>query len=127
MKKGNHRMSSLMPRWKILMARKMARNLTWPEKILWSKIKGSSLGVKIYKQFPMYGYIADFWCPKAKLVIEVDGSQHLQKKSIEYDAKRDAVMLKGGIKTVRYTAKSVFNNLPAVVALIKHEISFRIK
>jgi very-short-patch-repair endonuclease len=113
--------------WKKALAVYMSRHKSWPEKKLWAELRDNKLGVRIYAQKVLFGYIADFWCPKAKLVIEVDGSQHLEKKSIEYDAKRDAVMLNGGIKTVRYTAKAVFNNLPAVVALIKHEISFRIK
>lgn len=101
----------------------MSRHKSWPEKKLWAKIKNNQLGVAIHSQKAMYGYIADFWCPKAKLIIETDGKYHLQKAMVESDKNRDAVFASHGIKTIRFTASEVFVNLPAVVAMIRAEIS----
>jgi very-short-patch-repair endonuclease len=101
--------------------------MSWPEKKLWAKLRNKQLGVTFYTQKPILGYIADFWCPKAMLVVETDGKQHLKKKAVEWDKTRDEAMAAKGIKTMRFTASEVFNNLPAVVALIEHEVSKRVK
>ena len=106
-------------------AARMRRNKSWPEKKLWSKIRDNQLGVRFHAQKVILGYIADFWCPG--LVIEIDGKQHLKKTAQEYDKERDAAMAKIGIKTVRFTAQEVSNNLPAVVALIRQEVQSRIR
>jgi len=111
--------------WKKKKAAQMARNKTWPEKKLWAKLKDKQLGVNFYAQKIILGYIVDFWCPKAGLVVEVDGSQHKKRKS--YDAHRDAVLLEKNILTMRFTAQEVTNNLPAVGALIKRKVRQRMK
>jgi len=108
-------------------AAKMRKNKTWPEKKLWAKIKNDQLGVRFYAQKVILGhYIADFYCPKANLVIETDGKQHLKKAAQEHDRERDAAMAKIGIKTVRFTAQEVANNLPAVVVMIQKSVQERI-
>lgn len=111
--------------WKKHLAAEMRCNMSWPEKKLWSKLRGKQLGVTFYTQKPILGYIADFWCPAAKLVVETDGKQHLKKKAVAWDKTRDEAMAKKGIKTMRFPAQAVFNNLPAVVALIQHEVDKR--
>lgn len=113
--------------WKKHLAAEMRCNMSWPEKKLWSKLRGKQLGVTFYTQKPILGYIADFWCPAAKLVVETDGKQHLKKKAVAWDKTRDEAMAKNGIKTMRFPAQAVFNNLPAVVALIQHEVDKRVK
>ena len=113
--------------WKRKAAAKMARNKTWPEKILWKRLKDKQLGVNIHAQKVVLGWIVDFWCPKAGLVIEVDGSYHLTAKQKKKDAHRDAVMRKKGISIQRFTASEVQNNTAAVVALIKARITKRMK
>jgi len=112
--------------WKRRMASYMSRYKSWPEKMLWAKIRDKQLGVTFYTQKVLCGYIVDFYCPKIKLVVETDGKQHLSPKAVEYDQKRDAVMAGIGIKTMRFTAQAVFNNLPAVVALIREEVQKRL-
>lgn len=113
--------------WKNLLASEMRSHMTWPEKKLWSKLRGKQLGVPFQTQKVILGYIADFWCPQAKLVVETDGKYHLKKTQQAWDNTRDAAMEKIGIKTMRFTAKEVFNNLPAVVAMIQAEVDKRIK
>lgn len=103
----------------------MARKPTTPERLLWDKLKDRKLGVRFYKQSPMFGYVADFYCAKALLVVEVDGYFHSRRKA--YDEKRDAVLWKMGILTMRFSDKDVENNLPAVVALIGDKVRRRIR
>ena len=121
------RLASRMPKWKKTMARAMARNMTMPERILWSRLKDKKLGVRFYKQKPLLGYIADFWCACGcngkGLVIECDGPTHLTQKS--YDANRDIVLLQHGILTMRFTAQEIVNNTNAVVALINDKMRKR--
>ena len=108
-------------------AAKMRRHKTWPEKKLWSRIRDNQLGVRFYAQKVILGrYIADFYCPKVNLVIETDGKQHLKKAAQEHDRERDAAMAKIGIKTVRFTAQEVANNITAVVAIIRGIVQERI-
>lgn len=92
--------------------------MTMPERILWSRLKDSQLGVRVYSQKVCCGYILDFYIPKLyNLCIEVDGPCHLARKA--YDDNRDMVLkVRRGITTIRFTAQEVVNNCPAVVALI---------
>ena len=106
-------------------AAKMRNNLTLSEKTLWKMLSKKQLGVWIYSQQIVYGYIPDFWCPKAGLVIEVDGPSHKKQKA--YDRRRDAVLRKKGIITMRLSNASVKNNTAACVALIRAKIKRRVK
>jgi very-short-patch-repair endonuclease len=120
-KRKTFRLASRMPLWKKIRAREMAKNMTRPERILWSHLRNRKLDARFYKQRPLLGYIADFWCPSANLVVEVDGPCHLTRKA--YDAYRDMVFKsRRGITTMRFTDQEIYNNLPAVVALIVNRI-----
>ncbi|OGQ65378.1 MAG: hypothetical protein A3F89_07175, partial [Deltaproteobacteria bacterium RIFCSPLOWO2_12_FULL_50_11] len=67
-------------------ARHLRNHMTESERLLWSRLrKKQILGVQFYRQKPMGDYIVDFYAPKVKLVIEVDGSQHLEEDHIERD------------------------------------------
>jgi very-short-patch-repair endonuclease len=67
-------------------ARQLRRNLTDSERTLWWKLRGKQLaGVQFYRQKPIGDYIVDFYAPKAKLVIEIDGSQHFESQQAEKD------------------------------------------
>lgn len=111
--------------WKQRMASRMSRNPTKPEQILWERLKDKQLGICIYKQKVVLGYILDFWCPGAALCIEVDGPCHDKRK--EYDLVRDLALKKKGIHTIRFKIDEVQNNLNAVVALIRAKIMQRVK
>ena len=103
----------------------MSRRKTPAEKALWGALKEKALGLNFHAQKVILGYIVDFWCPKAGLVVEVDGSSHKKRKA--YDSKRDAVMRRKGISVMRFSNEEVLNNLPAVVALIRNRVKNRIK
>jgi very-short-patch-repair endonuclease len=93
--------------------------MTMPERILWSKLKDKQLGVNVYPQSIVYGYILDFWIP-CKICVEVDGPCHDNRKG--YDLKRDLVLKANGIDTMRFKADEVMNNLNAVLALIQAKV-----
>ncbi len=111
--------------WKRKMATKMSRNPTAPERILWERLKEKKLGVWFHKQKIVLGYILDFWCPSAGLCVEVDGPMHLLRKA--WDAKRDAVLARRGIQTMRFTAAVVENSTNAVETLIRSRVRNRLK
>jgi len=63
-------------------------NMTEPEKKLWQILRGEQMGVKFRRQHGIGHYIADFYCPELKLVIEVDGDSHESADAQAYDAVR---------------------------------------
>ena len=100
-------------------ARELRANQTLSEKTLWSRLRGSQLlGVQFYRQRPIGGYIVDFYAPKAKLVIEVDGSQHLTGDHVESDQKRDLYLSSLGLKVMRFNSREVLVNTDEVVEVI---------
>jgi very-short-patch-repair endonuclease len=109
--------------WKKEYAKKLAKNLTGSEKKLWNILKDKLNDATFYKQSIVYGYIIDFWCPSAKLAIEVDGSVHLNQLSC--DASRDTNLAKYGIKTVRFKNEDVDTNILKVIDIIEKEIDKR--
>ena len=67
-------------------------------------------------------YIVDFYCPKLRLVIEIDGGQHSSKNGLEYDRVREEYMTELGIKTLRFSNAKVRDDIESVVEEIKKEI-----
>jgi very-short-patch-repair endonuclease len=92
----------------------LRNNMTEPEKKLWQILRGQQLGVKFRRQHGIGHYIADFYCPELKLVIEVDGDSHSSADAQAYDAKRTNFMKSLGITTLRFANDEVMNNLEGV-------------
>ncbi len=95
--------------------RKLRNSATPQEVILWSRLKSGRLGYKFRRQHSIGKYIVDFYCPAKKLVIEIDGSQHIESA---YDAERDAYLKKLGFKVLRFWDNDVNNNLEGVLLKI---------
>ena len=86
------------------------------EIILWSYLMGKQLqGYKFRRQHSIGDYIVDFYCPELRLAIELDGEQHSQKKSIEYDQQRTKYLNSQNIKVLRYWNNDIYNNLNGVI------------
>ncbi len=93
--------------------------MTNAEKLLWDKLRRKQLkGRQFYRQRPIGNYIADFYCPSAGLVIEVDGGQHYYGKGAEKDRARDELMNKLGIKVLRYSDLEVLKCTKEVLETI---------
>ena len=100
-------------------ARQMRRELTPPEGILWSHLRGRQLGLKFRRQHPLGPYIADFYARQAGLVVEVDGESHFQDQTaLAYDARRDQFMASRGLKILRFSVAEIVQNLEGVLEVI---------
>jgi very-short-patch-repair endonuclease len=95
--------------------------MTPAEKILWQELRGNKLGIHFRRQQVIAGYIVDFYCHKADLVIEVDGRIHEKQKS--EDAERDKVLTEMGLRVIRFRNDEVENNLVGVVGRICELVS----
>ena len=106
-------------------AREFRREMTRHEKHLWYDfLKGYPQ--KVYRQRMISGYIADFYCASAKLVIELDGNQHFEKEAMAYDAGRTCVLENLGIKVIRFTNDQVDKEYDAVCSEIDRVITDRL-
>ena len=105
------------------LSKQLRNSSTDTETLIWAKIRMRQLkGFLFYRQKPLGGYIADFYCPKAKLIIEVDGGQHRTPDSIKYDEVRDMYMKNIGLKTLRFTNIDVLENIDGVVKIIENNL-----
>ncbi len=97
--------------------------MTEAERVLWERIRMKQLeGCQFNRQKIIGNYIADFYCHKARLVIEVDGSQHITEEGTEVDRQRDASMRGAGMKVLRFTNDDVLWNIEDVVDRIEEAI-----
>ncbi|MBS4000802.1 MAG: endonuclease domain-containing protein [Desulfobulbaceae bacterium] len=104
-------------------SRELRNNMTDVEIILWSKLKRKQINkTQFYRQKPIGDYIVDFYCPKYKLVIELDGSQHYSNSGQEYDLHRDNYLKGIGMKVLRFTNYDVKKRLTAVLEIIENEM-----
>lgn len=102
------------------MAKDLRKRQTPAENILWEALRKKKLdGYKIRRQHPIGRYIADFYCPKARLVIEVDGSIHELENIKEYDLTRQQELESRQIKVIRFDNDDIYNNLEEVVVYIE--------
>ncbi len=100
-------------------ARSLRKNMTDAEQALWTKIRRRQIhGLQFYRQKPLYSFIVDFYCPKAKLVIEVDGSQHFDSDHIKKDETRDAQLTALGLKVLRFNNRQILTEIDAVLSVI---------
>ena len=97
-------------------ANKLRKESTPAERKLWSRIRNDQLGVTFRRQHAVGDYIPDFCSPKAKLVIELDGSQHLQQA--EYDEERTKYLESLGYQVIRFWNNDVMNNIDDVLKVI---------
>ena len=101
-------------------SRQLRGSMTDAERRLWAKIRMKQLkGYQFYRQKPVGDYIVDFFCPMAKLVIEIDGSYHLVGETIEYDRIRDDYLSSLGLRVLRFTNTDVLTDIETVVDSIR--------
>ncbi len=91
--------------------------MTEAERVLWSKLRNRQFhGLKFRRQYGIGEYIADFYCPALRLVVELDGGQHYSEEGSAYDRLRAEYMAAMGIRTVRFPNNEVLKNLTGVLA-----------
>ena len=97
-------------------SRALRTNMTEAEKELWAALRMDQLKqYRFYRQKPIGDYIADFYSPKARLVIEVDGGQHFTEEGAGNDHVRDEYMASLGLRILRFTNNEVMENIDGVV------------
>ncbi|MGF1728360.1 endonuclease domain-containing protein [Photobacterium kasasachensis] len=101
----------------------LRNDLPEPEKQLWQHLRKKQLGVKFRRQHGIGRYIADFYCPECKLVIELDGDSHYQTYAQEYDRVRDNFMQTLGITVLRFDNYEVMTNVEGVLMRIVQQIN----
>jgi very-short-patch-repair endonuclease len=94
----------------------LRKNMTDAEKMLWVRLRRKQLkGYPFYRQKIIGKYIVDFYCPKADLVIELDGGQHYSESGRTKDRARDDVLEKMRIKVLRFSDRDVFEDISGVM------------
>ncbi len=102
--------------------------MTDAEQLLWQRVRRKQLqGVKFNRQKPLLGFIVDFYCAKAQLVIELDGGQHFEPEYQEKDAARDQVLKALGLRVLRFDNRQVLLETDSVVAEIDGVVRERLR
>ena len=105
----------------IRMARKLRKEMSLPEVLLWVQLRQDPGGYLFRKQHPIGSYALDFCCVKARLAIEVDGEAHNRGDRPQHDEVRDAWVLAQGFDTIRFPATEVLKNMESVLLTIVAE------
>jgi adenine-specific DNA-methyltransferase len=106
---------------KVFLARTLRRKQTDAERKLWSRLRGNGIpGFKFRRQFPIKPYFADFCCVQSRLVVELDGGQHVQMK--ETDRMRTKYIEKHGYRVVRFWDSDVLMKTDAIMEAIYAEL-----
>lgn len=105
-------------------ARMLRKNQTDAERALWQRLRNRRLqGVKFRRQVPIKGYVADFAALEIKLIIELDGSQHIDNK--EADEIRTGFLQREGYKVIRFWNNDVLLRIDDVLEFILQAVSCR--
>ncbi|MBQ6601482.1 MAG: endonuclease domain-containing protein [Clostridia bacterium] len=107
-------------------AKTLRKNMTPHERKLWYMFL-RNYPVKFYKQRIIESFIVDFYCASARLVIEIDGSQHFTEQGKEYDKERSAVIESYGLKVLRFSNYEIDTAFVNVCETIDEEIRARLK
>ena len=110
---------------KLQRARELRQEMTPAEKFLWQELRGNKLGVHFRRQQVIAGFIVDFYCHEAGLVIELDGDIHEGETQKETDANRDKVLAELGLRIIRFRNEEILMGLSQVVGRIQELISIR--
>jgi very-short-patch-repair endonuclease len=103
-------------------AGELRRESTPAERKLWAYLRGNKLnGVNFRRQHAIGNFITDFVSIKMKLVIELDGSQHLEQA--EYDIERTRYLVSQGYTVIRFWNNDVMNNINGVIQVIEHALN----
>lgn len=109
-------------------SRRLRNGMTDAEQRLWFRVRRKQIeGVQFYRQKPLLGYVADFHAPAARLVVELDGGQHVEEGGRLADARRDDALRGLGLKVLRFHDRQVLLETDAVVEAIWREVVARLR
>ena len=108
-------------------SRTLRTHMTDAEQVLWHRLRRKQIhGVQFYRQKPLLVFIVDFYCPAAKLVIELDGSQHFEAEHQAKDQDRDAALAGLGLRVLRFDNRQVLLATDAVLEVINKIVKERL-
>ena len=99
-------------------ARALRKRSTEPERRLWRALRARRTGFKFRRQVPLCGYVVDFVCFAANVVVELDGSQHASRRGQAVDSLRDARLAEAGFRVVRFWNHEVYDDMETVLEQI---------
>ena len=106
------------------LSRSLRGNMTDAEAKLWFYLRRRQIAnVQFYRQRPIENYIVDFYAPTVKLVVEVDGSQHLTEPAAHADEERTMALLALGLNVLRFDNLEVLNQTEGVLNVIHNHLS----
>jgi len=109
-------------------ARHLRSNLTEAEQVLWYRVRRKQIrGVQFLRQKPLLNFIVDFYCSKAKLVIELDGGQHFEPEYLQKDIERDKALQELGLLVLRFDNRQVLTEMETVLTEIDRVVEERLK
>jgi very-short-patch-repair endonuclease len=112
-------LSALKPKRKLL-----RKNMPAPELRLWNRLRNKQLdGHKFRRQHSIGGYIIDFYCPKRKLALEIDGDSHYFEKAKKCDIQRTKFLTSVSVQVIRFTNKEVMDNIDRVLVEIRRVLT----
>jgi very-short-patch-repair endonuclease len=106
-------------------ARTLRKQPTDAEARLWRRLRGKQLGVRFRRQHPIAGYIVDFYCVEARLVIEVDGGGHASWGQRQWDERRARELERRGLQVMRVWNPEVIGQMDAVLEQIYARVQAR--
>lgn len=108
--------------------RALRKNQTKAEELMWLKLRNRQfMNLKFRRQYGIGEYIADFYCSKLKLVLEIDGKKHFTDDCIEYDEIRTQFLKNMGIGVIRVTNKEILENIEKALEEIRNILKEKIK
>ena len=109
-------------------ARQLRKDATLAERMLWPRLRSMKpLGLHFRRQHPIGSYIVDFACLRARIVVEIDGSQHGEPDAVAYDAERTASLNRQGYRVLRFWNADVLRNGVEVAETIFREATANLK
>jgi very-short-patch-repair endonuclease len=108
---------------KIEKARYLRQVETEVEKLLWEELRNNKLGEKFRRQHPIGVFVLDFYCPRFKLAIELDGAYHFKEEGRKYDQMRTELLESNKIKVLRFKNEEILNNMSGTLRTIEKHIT----
>ena len=105
--------------------RDLRKNMTPAEAALWKKLQRQQLGERFLRQYSIGYYVVDFYCPKYKLAIELDGEVHFSEERQEYDKKRTEFLNSVGVNVIRFENCQVFKSTEWLLERIKEKFKLQ--
>ncbi|WP_165229230.1 endonuclease domain-containing protein [Aquisphaera insulae] len=103
--------------------RELRGRMPLAEVLLWSQLRrGQLLGYRFRRQYSVGSFIVDFYCPRLKLAIELDGDSHFSEEAKAYDARRQHFIEEFGIRFLRFTNQDVLDNMDGVLEVIARAV-----